>query len=333
MNKLLSFGLFILVSSLFMSSITNSSFAQNDPSILLKIATNAQYQINNQLAGTSSESMKTLFNDGKHQVLALDKSLQHNDIDSAKKHFLSAMNTFKHISKQLTQPEVNIQISVKTIPQNPISEFLKTFKYVSNLKLIAEKYSSQIDFSEIDELFLITKNQIISKQFNEAQETIDKIKQLANNIKTTLGDQTNTHKSIQIKTYAQKYLKQFEILIEYLKNQNVSEEFVDKLEISRNNLSNAVTTKEIIKEIKTISIIKKQFELTKIDEIKAVIFQMEKAIDELSNNEQVNANDLRTVNNLLEIVKYHLSMDEFKEVYKLLKNLTTKFSEIENSFS
>ena len=49
MKKITSFVLLILVSSMVLGGMTNTAQAQNDPTILLKIAKQAQKQLENQI--------------------------------------------------------------------------------------------------------------------------------------------------------------------------------------------------------------------------------------------------------------------------------------------
>lgn len=64
--------------------MTHTVQAQTDPSILLKIAKQAQNQLENQINQDSSDKAKQLFREGTQQMKALEESLANNDVESAK---------------------------------------------------------------------------------------------------------------------------------------------------------------------------------------------------------------------------------------------------------
>ena len=65
------------------------------------------------------------------------------------------------------------------------------------------------------------------------------------------------------------------------KNSGVSDEIIEKLENAKENLHLQKILTEIIKEIRKIMSIKKQFELTKNDIIESRVLQVEKTISRL----------------------------------------------------
>ncbi len=177
MKSIAIFGILILTASLVLGGMTNTVFAQENPSILSQIANRAQEQIQNQISNDSSEEIKKLFEEGKKEVEALEESLSNNDLTSAKKHFLSSMKIFTQISHQLntiqtSQTSTNMIQTVK----NPSIDLLRMQGYVNNLKVIAKNNNASMDFSSLDQSFEITRNQIDNNQFKEASQTIHEIK-------------------------------------------------------------------------------------------------------------------------------------------------------------
>lgn len=258
MKKITSFVLLILVSSMVLGGMTNTAQAQTDPIILLKIAKQAQKQLENQIKQNSSDKTKQLFKEGTRQIMALEESLKNNDIDSAKKYFLSAMKIFKEISQQLTNNQ-STQVEITTLKdtvKDPSADLLKMQDYVNNLKIIAKKYSTPINFSEIDDLFVTAKKQITDKQFDDALQTINKIKQITDDFNNKIRGNASQQEQFRAKEYAQKYLEQLDRLIEDIKNQGLSEDIIQKLVDARKNLSATTDPQEIIKQIKEIKSIK-----------------------------------------------------------------------------
>ena len=257
--KILSSGLLVLVATMILEGTVNSAFAQDDSSILVKIAKNAQDQIRKNISKNSSETIKELFQEGSFQVDALVLSVDTNNIESAQKHFLSAMKISKEISQLSSNPQIDKV--VKFSEKDASSDLLKLYRYTSNLKIIAEKYNISINFTELETLFFIAEKQISKKQFIKAGETTNTIKQSVYEIKKQLQDQALQQEPER----AQKYLKQLDKLIASAKDQNISDDIIHQLEKSREDLSLAKDPRDIINQVRKINSIKANFELIQND--------------------------------------------------------------------
>lgn len=332
MKQITSLILLILVSSMILGGITNTAQAQTDPSILLKIAKHAQKQLENQINQGSSDKTKQLFKEGIQQVNALEESLKNNDADLAKKYFLSAMKTFKEISQQLTNPQSSQSemATLKATIEDPSADLLRMQDYVDNLKTIAKKYNTSIDFSELNDLFLTAKKQIVDKQFDDALQTISKIKQITVDFNNEIRGHASQQEQSRAKEYAQKYLEQLDRLIENAKNQGLSEDIIQKLETARENLSSATDPHEIIKQIRKIISIKEQFELTKNDRLESRVMQVEKILLKLSNSDKLSQIDLEDAKKTLQTIKRHLAQGEFETANELLRSLATLLEQFQN---
>ncbi len=332
MKKITSFVLLILVSSMVLGGMTNTAQAQTDPSILLKIAKHAQKQLESQINQDSSDKTKQLFKEGTQQINALEESLRNNDTDLAKKYFLSAMRIFKEISQQLTNSQSSQaeMATLKAIVEDPSADLLRMQDYVDNLKTIAKKYSTSINFSELDDLFVTAKKQIIDKQFDDALQTISKIKQITVDFNNEIRGHASQQEQSRAKEYAQKYLEQLDRLIENAKNQGLSENIIQKLETARENLSSATDPHEIIKQIRKIISIKEQFELTKNDRLESRVMQVEKILLKLSNSDKLSQVDLEDAKKTLQTIKRHLTQGEFETANELLRSLATLLEQFQD---
>ena len=325
MKKITLFVLLILVSSMVLGGMTNTAQAQTDPSILLKIAKHAQKQLENQINQDSSDKTKQLFKDGAQQIKALEESLRNNEIDLAKQHFLSAMRIFKEVSQQLsTNQSSQVEMAtLKATAEDPSADLLRMQNYVNNLKTIAKGYNTSVDFSELDDLFVTTKKQIIDRQFDDALQTISKIKQITVDFNNEIREHASQQEQSRAKEYAQKYLEQLDRLIENAKSKGLSADIIQKLETARENLSSATNPHEIIKQIKEIISIKEQFELTKNDLLESRVMQIEKILFKLSNSDKLSQVDLEDAKKTLQTIKRHLSQGEFETANGLLRSLAT----------
>ena len=341
MKTIATFGLFILVASMVLGGATSNIYAQDDLSILVKLAKRAQDQVQNQISSESSDKIKRLFEEGSQNVNSLEESIKNNDVDSAKQHFLTAMKIFTQISKQ-TQSDIPTKESTSEVVAKTASDSRSTIKdpsndlqrlqvYVNSLKAIAEKYNAQIDFFELDELFRLSKQQINDNQFTLALDTLQKIKEIIVEINKEIRDEASKQESQRAKEYAQKYLERLDRLIGNAKKQGISEEIIQKLENARENLSSADNPNDIIREIREILSIKKQFELTENDRLESRVLQVEKTIFRLSQMDGVDQEDVTNARNTLQSIKRHLHDGEFDTANELLKDLAKQLQEIKNS--
>jgi len=331
MKSIAIYGILILTLSLVFGGMTNTVLAQEDPSILTKIAIRAQDQIQIQISNDSPKEIKKLFEKGKKEVEAIEESLLINDLTPAKEHFLSAMRIFTEISRQLATTQIShteTKTTQNTQP-NPSNDLLRMYSYVNNLKAIAKNHNSTIDFSELNKSFVIARNQINSNQFNEALQTIHEIKKSIIEINAELHQQASHQESNRAQAFAQKYLKQLDRLIELAQDTGKSEDIIQKLEVARESLTLATSPGNIIKEVRNILLLQQQFELSESKLLELRIMQIEKTILGLSNSDQINPDPIKEINETLQTIKDHLSKSEFDQANELLGSLTPLLEKIQ----
>lgn len=348
MKNLATLSLLVLVGSMVLGGMTSSVSAQDDPTFLLKIAKRAQDQIQKQISPDSPDKIKQLFEEGKEKVSGLEKALKADDIDSAKEYFLAAMKIFTEISRQTTSsdvadkstpnatPEISasqatVADSAKSSVKDPSNDIQRLQVYVNNLKNIAKKYNAMIDFSQLDELFSKSRQQISDNEFALAIETLQKIKETIVEINKEIREEASKKESQRAKDYAQQYLEQLDRLIENAKQQGVSDEIIGKLEKAKENLSLADNPSEIVNQIRKIMSIKDQFELTKNDRLESRVLQVEKTLSRLSQMDSVNPEDLTDANETLDTIKENLAKGDFDTANDLLRDLVKHLEKIKNS--
>lgn len=331
MKTIAIIGILILTVSLVFGGMTNTVLAQEDPSILTKIAKRAQDQILIQISNDSPKEILKLFEEGKKEVEAIEESLLTNDLTSAKEHFLSAMRIFTEISRQsaTTQFSHTETTTTQTTQLNPSNDLLRMYSYVNNLKAIAKNHNSTIDFTQLNGLFEIARNQINSNQFNEVSQTIHEIKKSIIEINAELRQQASHQESNRAQAFAQKYLKQLDRLIELAQDTGKSEDIIEKLKVARESLTLATSPGDIIKQVRNILLLQQQFELSESKLIELRIIQIEKTILGLSNSDQINSDPIIDINETLQTIKDHLSKSEFDQANELLGSLATILEKIQ----
>ena len=332
MKYLAIFGFLILTISLIFGGSTGTVFAQDPPSILVKIATTAQDKIQSQISNNSSEEIKKLFEEGKQGVVALEIALSNDDLETAKTEFLSTMKIYTQISHLLTFTQAAYQTLDQNPNQtlvtgenssspaiNPISDLVRMQGYVGSLKTIAKNHNATLAFLPLDELFVVAKTQINKNQYGQASSTIQEIKNTIIDFNAELRQQTSQKELDRAQAFAQKYLKQLDRLIDHAKKVDLSEDIIQKLETAREGLTLAISPSDIIKEVRNIMLIHSQNELSETKLLELRIIQTEEKIREISDSDKFTQHTIEGMNKNIQTIKDLIDENEFHRATELLK--------------
>jgi|TARA_B100001765_G_scaffold106515_1_gene65973 hypothetical protein len=268
MKKLAVFAIIVLIFGTVSPSLVDRAYGQNDPSILLRIAVQADKQIVNQLDRVYGDqipnNLQILYDKGHRAVYSLDESLP-DDIEKAKQDFLVAMNSFMQISRIISQSSekaVVVTVSDKS-NRDSTSEIDRLEKYVKTLEKISKKYNTNVesDFIKIYDLIQELRIQI-NDEYGAYDDVINEIKIILNSIKNDIRESAIKHKSDFIKRFFDRLLNQIDKLLTHAQDNDVDQIQIDKahaliLEIrellSKNQINDAkvvyVELKELMKNI------------------------------------------------------------------------------------
>lgn len=268
MKKLAVFAIIVLIFGTVSPSLVDRAYGQNDPSILLRIAVQADKQIVNQLDRVYGDqipnNLQILYDKGHRAVYSLDESLP-DDIEKAKQDFLLAMNSFMQISRIISQSSekaVVVTVSDKS-NRDLTSEIDRLEKYVKTLEKISKKYNTNVesDFIKIYDLIQELRIQI-NNGYGSYDDVINEIKIILNSIKNDIRESAIKHKSDFIKRFFDRLLNQIDKLLTHAQDNDVDQIQIDKahaliLEIrellSKNQINDAkvvyVELKELMKNI------------------------------------------------------------------------------------
>ena len=332
MKSISIFMFLIITATLILGSNVNAIYAQDNPSILIKIGKRAYDQIQNQITDQTPSEIKTLFLEGEKEFELLEESLSNNDLTSAKEHFLSAMKIFSEVSRELgSHQSSNNEIKNTQTPQNnPTNELLRMYSYVNNLKTIAQKHNSSIDFSSIDQLFVTARNEIQNPQFDEANQSINEIKQTIIEINENLRKEASQQEQTRAQSFAQKYVIQLDRLIDHAQSTGQSEEIIQKLESSKESLLLASSPSEIIKEVRNIMLIQQQYELSENKLLGLRISQLEITISDLNESDKLDSDSQQEFHRTIQTIKDLTSKSEFESASELIKSLTILVNQFQN---
>ena len=268
MKKLAVFAIIVLIFGTVSPSLVDRAYGQNDPSILLRIAVQADKQIVNQLDRVYGDqipnNLQILYDKGHRAVYSLDESLP-DDIEKAKQDFLLAMNSFMQISRIISQSSekaVVVTVSDKS-NRDSTSEIDRLEKYVKTLEKISKKYNTNVesDFIKIYDLIQELRIQI-NDEYGAYDDVINEIKIILNSIKNDIRESAIQHRSDFIKRFFDRLLDQIDKLLTHAQDNDVDQIQIDKahaliLEIrellSKNQINDAkvvyVELKELMKNI------------------------------------------------------------------------------------
>ena len=263
MKKLAVFAIIILIFGTVSPSLVNSVYAQNDPSILLPIAVQADKQIVNQLDKVYGDQIpndiQILYDKGHGAVNQLDQSLP-DDVEKAKQDFLLAMNSFMQISRIISQSSEKVVVVTvsDTSNRNLSDELDRLVKYVKSLETISKKYDidTESDFIKIYDLIQELRKQ--ANDLNEVTAGIKKIKIILDSIKNDIRESALEQRSDSIKRFFDRLLDQVDKQLTKAQDNGADQTQIDKgheliLEIrellSKNQINDA---KVIFVELKAL---------------------------------------------------------------------------------
>ena len=265
MKKLAFFAIIVLICGTMSPSLVNHAYGQNDPSILLRIAVQADKQIVNQLdkkyENQIPNNINILYDKGHTAVKSLDQSLSSNDIEKAKQDFLLAMNSFMQISRIMSQSsEKSIEVNVSVITHQALeSKIDRIEKFVQTLESISKKHNivqNKDEFTKAHSLIKEIRDQITSNQ--NPSEKITELNNLMNSIQKEIRNSISEKQSNAIKNFFEKFLVQIDQKLIEAKDLDRSQIEIDKANeliveirelLSKNQINDA---KKVYSELKVV---------------------------------------------------------------------------------
>ena len=237
MKKLAVFAIIVLIFGTVSPSLVNHAYAQNDPSILLRIAIQADKQIVNQLDRVYGDqipnNLQILYDKGHGAVESLDESLS-NDIEKAKQDFLLAMNSFMQISRIISQSsEKTVVVTVSDKSNRDLtSEIDRLEKYVKTLETISKKYNTDVesDFIKIYDLIQELRIQI-NNGYGAYDDVINEIKIILNSIKNDIRESAIEQRSDFIKRFFDRLLDRIDKELTKAQDNGIDQIQIDKASV------------------------------------------------------------------------------------------------------
>lgn len=336
-NKIAFLSVFLLVSTMMLGSLPGDAEARTEYNSILRIATQAHEEIKIQLSRSDSipADVERMFKEGTSELDALKEAIRNEDSEAAKRHFLSAMNIFKKISQMASdRPSIEAAMTDAVSDRPDLKSALeRTEKYFINLKNIARTHGTDVDFSQLDELFNLAKQQIREENYTDAQNSIKEINRLIIDIKSKLREASQAKASDRAKQFAQAYLDRLDKMIVEAEELGYPVDVIEKLKAAKEKLSESSDPRQIIEEIKRILSIKDQLDLSRFDRIISRADQIEEKIDILSAAEGIDTNEIENARSLLSELRTNVDNRNYDIAQSLLRTLTDTLRSLENSVS
>jgi len=209
-----------------------------------------------------------------YEIEQLEKAIENGDVKSARKLFVSSMDKIKQISFMLNQIAVN-KAQDEALPDYP--QILKRYEMnTQKLKQMSEKLDADIDFSELDNLLLLGKQNAEKGKNDQTKQVIDQIALKGLDINKYLISINQANKIIKAQALAERYVDKINTLIVQAKNSGLLD-IATQLENTKVSLVSSNSTSQITKNIKIIITINNNIKETQqklrqanfdIDEIK-----------------------------------------------------------------
>ena len=235
MKKLALFAIIVLIFGTISPSLVDHAYGQSDPSILLRIAVQANNQIVNQLEKKYENeipiNINILYKKGQVAVESLNQSLINNDIEKAKQDFLLAMNSFMQISRTISQSSEKVVVVTVSDKSNRhlTSEIDRLEKYVKTLEKISKKYNTNVesDFIKIYDLIQELRIQI-NDGYGTYDDVINEIKIILDSVKNDIRESAIKQKSDFIKRFFDRLLNQVDKILTHAQDNDVDQIQIDK---------------------------------------------------------------------------------------------------------
>ncbi|MEO9276755.1 MAG: hypothetical protein ABI340_03095 [Nitrososphaera sp.] len=215
--KTVSIVMLALVGTLILN-LPMQSYADPQLDTLLRIATQARDNLSinlSQLTNIPSE-ISDLYKKGSDETGALKQAVQQQDINSAKQHFLSAMQFFKITNDKinsLNATALNDQKRTQILTLQ--DEIISIEKTGQRLRDIATTNNVDANFTEFDKLIQQAKQDLANNDVNATAVDIQNVNQVVSDIHHYLATVAQQRTSDRAKDFTEKQ-------IEKLSNESVS---------------------------------------------------------------------------------------------------------------
>jgi len=290
---------------------------------MLTIAENAKRYIksnidemdnNNTQDWKNRQTVLEIYDKSSYEIDQLSTAIENGDVKSARELFISTMGKLKQISQMLNQIAEN-KAADAALPDH--SQIIKRYEMnYQKLQQISDKLDADIDFSELENLLLLAKQNDQRGDTEKTKQAIDQIALKGLKIYKALQSINEENKIIRAQALAEKYVDRINTMIVLAKTSGLLDH-VEKLENTKTQLISSNSTSQIAKNIRIIITIhhdikeinKNNLQQIDVDEIKLSTTQKISAeLNQLETKAKLLHSDSEGSNKALYYVEKALSM-------------------------
>ena len=197
----------------------------------------------------NQQAVLEIYDKSVYEIEQLEEAIENGDVKSARKLFVSSMGKIKQISLMLNQIAEN-KAQDEALPNYPL--ILERYEMnIQKLKQMSEKLDATIDFSEVDNLILLGKQNAKNSKNDQTKQVINQIALKGLEINKYLVSINQANKIIKAQALAERYVDKINTLIVQAKSSGLLN-IASQLENTKINLASSNSTSQITKNIKII---------------------------------------------------------------------------------
>jgi len=222
--RTLSFVLIALVGTMILN-IPIQSYADPQLDTLLRIASQAKNNLSVAISQINnvSDEITTLYNQGSSETDALAKAIDRQDVDSAKQHFLSAMQFFKTTNDKINSLNATAYTDQQRTDIVQLqSEISRMDNIGKRLQTIANRNHVDIDFTKLDQFVQTARQDLDSGNIEDASKAIQNANQFVIDAHHSLATIAQQRTSDRAKDFTEKQIERFSNITEPNSVQNMT---------------------------------------------------------------------------------------------------------------
>tara|TARA_Y100000590_G_scaffold430825_1_gene544915 strand:+ start:656 stop:1717 length:1062 start_codon:yes stop_codon:yes gene_type:complete len=251
MNKF--FGILVLfaISGLMLPTTVMTTEAASDLDYMLTIAENAKSYIKSKIdkMENSNSRILDLYGQSNSEIDKLSAAIKNEDTKLARELFVSSMGKLKQVSFMLNQLDVS-KSQDAILPDQ--SQVIKRYEMnYQKLQQISQKLGANIDFSDMENLLSLAKQNAQQGNSEKTKQAIDQVALKGLQIYKALQSVNEQNKIVRAQALAEKYVDRINAIIVEAKSSGLLD-YVQKLETTKTQLISANNTSQITKNIRIV---------------------------------------------------------------------------------
>ena len=251
MNKFFAILALFAISGLLLPTTVMTTEAASNQDYMLTIAENAKSYIKSKIDKMSNSDSRILdlYGQSNAEINKLSVAINNGDVKSARDLFVSSMSKLKQVSVMLNQLE-ETKSQDAALPDQ--SQIIKRYEMnYQKLQQISKKLGANIDFSELESLLSLAKQNDQQGNTEKTKQALDQIALKGLQIYKTLQSVNEQNKIVRAQALAEKYVDRINTLIVKAKTSGLLD-YVQRLENTKTQLVSSNNTSQITKNIRIV---------------------------------------------------------------------------------